>query len=189
MDVLISRFMVFGWGYFFVGGCLDPLSETPSQLSLTTSRCKGQLAKHPDSAQNPAKREEKARACENAVLDSWRSGCDNSRVNSATLAALLVLLVLTVVSVSVSINILLRGRIWQHLKPASRPRRWVLVLLLVSLAMTVVWLPVFVFYPRAPVARVFTVVWGFTFGGTCLTLKWLAGIVDLFYKRRGWPLR
>ncbi len=24
-----------------------------------------------------------------------------------------------------------------------------------------------------------------TFGGTCLTLKWLAGIVDLFYHRRG----
>jgi hypothetical protein len=110
-------------------------------------------------------------------------------VDSATLVALLFLLALAIVSVSVSINILLRGRIWQRLKPASRPRRWVLILLLLSFVVTLIWLPVFVLYPHTSIARALTGVWGLAFGGTCLTLKWLAGIVDVFYQRRGWPLR
>jgi hypothetical protein len=59
----------------------------------------------------------------------------------AQLAGAMFLIVLTVVSVAVSVNILLRGKIWRSLKPGSRPRRWVIVLLLVSLVTTFVWLP------------------------------------------------
>jgi hypothetical protein len=99
------------------------------------------------------------------------------------------LLILALVSASVSINILLRGSIWHYLKPASRPRRWVLILLLLSLAITAVWLPVFIAWPHTVIARVLTVVWGVAFAGTVLTIKWLAGFVDLLFKQRGWPLR
>jgi len=123
------------------------------------------------------------------VLDSWGEYCHNSRMDSASLVVGSFLLLLAMVSVSVSINILLRGRIWRSLKPASRPRRWVLILLLVSLAVTVVWLPVFITWPHTAIAKGLSCVWVFVFAGTCLTMKWLAGIFDLLYERRGWPLR
>ncbi len=64
-----------------------------------------------------------------------------------------------------------------------------LILLLASLATTAVWLPVFFLWPHTLIAKALTSLWGLTFVGTCLILKWLAGFVDLFYERRGWPLR
>ena len=101
------------------------------------------------------------------------------------------LVLLAVVSVSVSINILFRGRIWRHLKPASRPRRWVLILLLASLAVTFLWLPVFVERPHTAISRVLTIVWVIVFAGTGLIFKlpFLSAAVDLMFERMGWPLR
>src|SRR5580765_3916802 len=121
----------------------------------------------------------------------WQNRCHNSRVDTATLAALTFLGLLAVVSVSVSVNILLRGTIWRRLKPSSRPRRWVLILLLASLAVTLVWLPVFVKLPNTPLSRVLTAVWGIVCGGTCLIFKLplLSSAVDLLFERRGWSVR
>ena len=61
--------------------------------------------------------------------------------------------------------------------------------LLLSLGMTFIWLPAFIAYPRRPVTRIFTFVWGVVFGGTMFTGKFVSGIVDLVYERKGWPLR
>jgi hypothetical protein len=112
-------------------------------------------------------------------------------VDKATVAVLVFLLSLTLVSVAVSINILLRGRIWQRLKPASRPRRWVLIWLLISLFLTFVWLPLFVEKPDTQLAKVLTVVWAFVFIGMGLVFKLplLSTAVDMIFERKGWPLR
>lgn len=112
-------------------------------------------------------------------------------MNNATVAVLVFLLSLTLVSVAVSINILLRGRIWRRLKPASRPRRRVLIWLLVSLFFTFVWLPVFVARPDTQLAKVLTVVWAIVFIGMGLVfkLRLLAAAVDMIFERKGWPLR
>jgi hypothetical protein len=110
-------------------------------------------------------------------------------MNAASMAVCTFLLLLAFVSVSVSINLLLRGRIWRYLKPASRPRRWVLILLLVSLAATVVWLPVFVAWPHTAIAKALTYIWAFIFLGTCVIGKWFDWIIDRLYERKGWPLR
>lgn len=112
-------------------------------------------------------------------------------MDNATVAVLIVLLSLTFVSVAVSINILLRGRIWQRLKPASRPRRWVLIWLLISLFLTFVWLPVFVERPGSHLAKALTLVWAIVFISMCLVgkLPLLSSAVDLIVERMGWPLR
>ena len=112
-------------------------------------------------------------------------------MDNATLAVLGFLLFLTLITVSVSINILLRGRIWRRLKPTSRPRRWVLVLLLTSLALTFVWIPVFVGRPHTQLAKVLTVIWATVFIGMGLIFKlpFLGSAIDLLFERKGWPLR
>jgi hypothetical protein len=112
-------------------------------------------------------------------------------VDKASFAVLVFLLSLTVVSVAVSINILLRGRIWQRLKPSSRPRRWVLIWLLVSLFLTFVWLPVFVGMPDTHLARVLTMLWAISFIGMGLVFKLppLSSAVDMIFEKKGWPLR
>lgn len=112
-------------------------------------------------------------------------------MDNATIAVLAFLLSLTLVSVAVSVNILLRGRIWQRLKPASRPRRWVLIWLLISLFLTFVWLPVFVARPGTQLAKGLTVVWAIVFIGMGLVFKLplLSSVVDMLFERKGWPLR
>jgi hypothetical protein len=124
-------------------------------------------------------------------IDSQRRGCHNSCVDNATVAVLVFLLSLTSVSAAVSINILLRGRIWQRLKPSSRPRRWVLIWLLISLFLTFVWLPVFVERPDTQLAKVLTVLWAISFIGMGLVFKFppLSSAVDMIFERNGWPLR
>lgn len=96
---------------------------------------------------------------------------------------------LAVVCIAVSLDILFRGKLYRSLKPDSRPRRWVLIVLLVCLATTFVWLPVFLMWPHAPITRVLTVFWGILFGSVTLTLKWLSGAADQWFERRGWRLR
>ena len=112
-------------------------------------------------------------------------------MDNATVAVLIFLLSLTLVSVAVAINILLRGRIWRCLKPESRPRRWVLIWLLISLFLTFVWLPVFVARPYTQLAKALTVVWAIVFIGMGLVFKLplLSSTVDMIFERKGWPLR
>ena len=107
------------------------------------------------------------------------------------LIGVIFLLFLTLVSVSLSINILLRGRIWRRLKPANRPRRWVLIWLLISLFVTFVWLPVFLERPGTQLARVLTTVWAIVFVSMGLVFKLppLSSAIDMFFERKGWRLR
>jgi archaellum biogenesis protein FlaJ (TadC family) len=105
-------------------------------------------------------------------------------MNNPTIIAGAFLIVLAIASVSVATNILLRGKIWRSLKPESRPRRWILILLLASLGMTFIWLPVFVIWPHTLFSRVLTIAWVVLFAGTGLSLKWLSGLIGMVYKRR-----
>jgi uncharacterized membrane protein YcfT len=110
-------------------------------------------------------------------------------MNTATVAVLVSLLLLAVVAVSVSVNVLMRGRVYQWLKPESRPRRWVLFALLFLFAVFVLWFSVWMTWPQSHVARALTFSFGIAFLAVGLTLRWFAAAVDLFVKRRGWPLR
>ena len=55
---------------------------------------------------------------------------------------LLFLALLAISAVSVSILLLRRGRLYHHLLPESRPRRWVLFSILFLLAIFIVWFPI-----------------------------------------------
>jgi hypothetical protein len=76
--------------------------------------------------------------------------------NTALLLGLL--LILAVASVTVALNVLLRGRIYQHLKPQSRPRRWVLVSMLLLFSAFAVWFPVWMSWPQLVLAKILTIV-------------------------------
>jgi len=102
---------------------------------------------------------------------------------------LLGLAVLAVSAVSVSIAVLRRGKFYESLRPESRPRRWVLASLLFLFAVFVLWFPLWMIWPNAPISRVFTVLFGLAFFIVGMTFKWLAPLVDWFIKRRGWPVR
>lgn len=99
------------------------------------------------------------------------------------------LVFLAVLAVSVSIHILLRGRLYHYLKPASRPRRWVLFSLLVLVGVFLAWFPVWSLWPRSRVSWVLTLVFGVTFFVITMALKWFSPLIDRAIKRRGWPLR
>ncbi len=110
-------------------------------------------------------------------------------MDTTTLRVLAFLLFLAVVSVSVSLNILVRGKIYRWLKPQSRPRRWVLISLLVLFAVFAVWFPVWMTWPQSLIAKALTLTFGIVFVVVGLTLKWLDSMVDSYFERRGWPLR
>jgi hypothetical protein len=110
-------------------------------------------------------------------------------VNTASLLLLSGLILLAVVTVSASVNILLRGRLYQRMKPQRRPRRWVLYSLLLLFAVFVVWFPVWMTWPHSLIARTLASTFAIFFGVVGVTLKWFTGPVDLFVEKRGWPLR
>jgi len=104
-------------------------------------------------------------------------------------AVLLALVALAVLAVSVSVAILRRGKFYESLRPGSRPRRWVLASLLFLFAVFVLWFPIWMIWPNAPISRVLTVLFGLSFFIVGITFKWFALLVDWLIKRRGWPLR
>lgn len=110
-------------------------------------------------------------------------------MRSTDAAVLLALVALAVLSVSVSVAILRRGKLYESLRPESRPRRWVLASLLILFAVFVLWFPIWMIWPSAPISRVLTVLFGLVFFVVGITLKWFTLLVDWFVKRRGWPLR
>src|SRR5579864_160026 len=92
-------------------------------------------------------------------------------------------------AVVVSVLILRRGKFYDQLKPESRPRRWVLFLILILFAVFIVWTPIWAIWPHAFISRALTALFGITFFVVGITFKWLSPLVDMFIKRKGWPLR
>jgi hypothetical protein len=92
-------------------------------------------------------------------------------------------------AVVLSILLLRRGKLYHRLSPNARPRRWVLTFVLALFAAFVVWFPVWLTWPHAPISRVLTAVFSVTFFVVSMALKWLSGSIDRYWLRRGWPLR
>jgi O-antigen/teichoic acid export membrane protein len=92
-------------------------------------------------------------------------------------------------AVVLSIIILRRGKLYRRLSPGARPRRWILISLLILFAVFVVWFPVWITWPDALFSRLLTGLFGLTFFVVGMTIKWLAPLVDAYVKRRGWHLR
>src|SRR5260370_2743777 len=89
----------------------------------------------------------------------------------ANLAVLGMLIVLAVTATSVSILLLRRGRFYYWLEPESRPRRWVLILLLSLFAVFLAWFPIWIIWPNALVSRILTLVFAISFFVVGLTFK------------------
>ena len=109
-------------------------------------------------------------------------------VNAAR-AVLALMLLLGLGAIGLSISILRRGRFYHWLKPDSRPRRWVLILMLGLFAVFVIWFPVWMIWPHALISRVLTLLFAVTWGIGFLTLRWFSGLVDRLVQRKGWSLR
>ena len=92
-------------------------------------------------------------------------------------------------AVVLSILLLTRGKLYHLLSPNARPRRWVLISVLALFAVFVVWFPVWLTWPHAPISRVLTTVFSVTFFVVSMALKWLSGLMDRYWLRKGWPLR
>jgi hypothetical protein len=88
-----------------------------------------------------------------------------------------------------SIIILRRGKLYHRLNPEARPRRWVLISMLVLFAVFITWFPVWMTWPHTLISRILTGLFAVTFFVVGLTYKWLEGLVDAYIKRKGWPLR
>ena len=93
------------------------------------------------------------------------------------------------VAVGLSIALLGRGKLYHRLSPETRPRRWVLISVLVLAAVFIVWFPVWMTWPHALISRLLLGLFGITFFVVGLTLKWLSPLVDGYVKRKGWSLR
>jgi hypothetical protein len=91
-------------------------------------------------------------------------------------------------AVSLSIFILYRGKLYHRLSPEARPRRWVLISLLVLFAVFVIWFPVWMTWPHALISRFLALLFGITFFVFGVASRFTE-LVDGYIKRRGWPLR
>jgi hypothetical protein len=99
------------------------------------------------------------------------------------------LVVLAVVATSASIILLRRGKFYNSLKPESRPRRWVLILLLLLFAVFLTWFPIWMVWPEAIVSKILSWLFAVSFFAFGMAIKWVPGLIDSFVVRRGWPLR
>ena len=110
-------------------------------------------------------------------------------MNHTTAIVFSCLTALAVVVISTSIALLRRGRFYHWLAPDSRPRRWVLILLLAEFAIFLLWFPIWMAWPDALVSKTLLVIWAICWGIGLLVLKWFSGLIDLWIRRKGWPLR
>ena len=108
---------------------------------------------------------------------------------TATLLVLALMVGLAITAVTLSIVILRRGKLYHRLKPETRPRRWVLISLLVLFAVFLVWFPVWMTWPHALLSRLFTLLFGLTFFVVGIAFKRFSVLVDKYIQRKGWPLR
>ena len=101
----------------------------------------------------------------------------------------LFLSLLAVFAVGLSIALLAKGKLYTRMKPERRPRRWVLWGCLFVFAAFCVWFPFFLIWPESLFSRVLLLIFGLSFSSFLFTLKWFSGVVDWYFKRKGWPLR
>jgi hypothetical protein len=107
----------------------------------------------------------------------------------ATVAVLILLIALAISAVVVSIMILSRGKLYERLSPETRPRRWMLICVLVLFAMFVIAFSVWMIWPDALVSRVLLGAFGIAFFVVGFAIRLLTPQVDAFVERRGWQLR
>jgi len=107
----------------------------------------------------------------------------------ATVAVLILLIAFAISAVVLSVMILSRGKLYQRLSPETRPRRWVLISVLVLFAIFVISISVWAMWPDALVSRVLLGVFGVAFFVVGLTIRLLTEQVDAYVERRGWQLR
>lgn len=96
---------------------------------------------------------------------------------------------LAMTAVTASIVILCRGKLYHRLKPESRPRRWVLMFMLILFAIFLIWFPVWMIWPHALISRILTVLFALTFFVIGMAYKWLSRLIDAYIERKGWRLR
>lgn len=97
--------------------------------------------------------------------------------------------VLGICAFIVSIFILRRGKLYRRLKPNARPRRWVLISLVVLFAVFALWFPMWVFWPDLLITRILTGLFLITFVAVGFALRAFSGWIDGLVIRKGWQLR
>jgi hypothetical protein len=107
----------------------------------------------------------------------------------ATIAVLILLIGFAISAVVVSIMILSRGKLYERLSPETRPRRWILICVLVLFAIFVISFSVWMMWPDALVSRVLLGAFGVVFFVVGFAIRLLTPQVDAFVERRGWQLR
>jgi hypothetical protein len=88
-----------------------------------------------------------------------------------------------------SILLLRRGKLYRRLSPKARPRRWVLISLVVLFAIFAVWFPVWFFWPDLLITRILTGLFLITFVAVGFALRAFSGWIDRLVIRKGWQLR
>jgi hypothetical protein len=116
----------------------------------------------------------------------WGNKGHTDRAVAGLIAGMALLAICTVWT---STSILRRGRVYQWLRPESRPRRWILILLLIDFAIFCVWFPVWMMWPAALVSRALALLFGLVFFVVGITIKWFTPAVDRLVTRAGWQLR
>jgi len=107
----------------------------------------------------------------------------------ATIAVLILLIGFAISAVVVSIMILSRGKLYERLSPETRPRRWILICVLVLFAIFVIAFSMWMMWPDALVSRVLLGGFGVVFFLVGFAIRLLTPQVDAYVERRGWQLR
>src|ERR1017187_4878702 len=95
------------------------------------------------------------------------------RSHAGTIIVLSLLVGLGFSAVVLSITILRCGKLYHRLSPEARPRRWVLISLLVLFAVFVIWFPVWMTWPNSLISRILLGLFGLAFFVVGITFKWL----------------
>ena len=107
----------------------------------------------------------------------------------ATVAVVILLIAFAITAVVFSIMILSRGKLYERLSPETRPRRWMLICVLVLFAIFVIAFSVWMMWPDALVSRVLLGAFGIAFFVVGFAIRLLTPQVDAFVERMGWQLR
>ena len=104
------------------------------------------------------------------------SGETHDRHTAAALVAGMALLAMG--AVWTSISVLRRGPVYHGLRLESRPRRWVMLLLLIDFAVLCACFPVWMIRPQALFSRTLTLLFAITFFLVVMALRWFLPVVD-----------
>src|ERR1700693_121716 len=108
--------------------------------------------------------------------------------HAVAVIALSLVVGLGISAVVLSIVILCRGKLYHHLSPEARPRRYVLISMLALFAVFVIWFPAWMAWANALVSRLLLGLFAVALGVVGLTSRF-TWLVDGYFKRKGWPLR